>query len=57
MVLVNIRSNDDVPEEVREITRLKFVLDQSNRYPDLLDVQQMKKFSLRLNDLERKMRM
>ena len=57
MVLVNIRSNDDVPEEVREITRLKFMLDQSNRYPDLLDVQQMKKFSLRLNDLERKMRM
>ena len=57
MVLVNIRSNDDVPEEVREITRLKFVLDQSNRYPGLLGVQEMKKFSLRLNDLERKMRM
>ena len=57
MVLVNINSNDDVPEEVREITRLKFVLDQSNRYPGLLDVQQMKKFSLRLNDLERKMHM
>ena len=57
MVLVNIRSNDDVPDEVREITRLKFVLDQSNRYPGLLDTHEMKKFSLRLNDLERKMRM
>ncbi|MCK4968843.1 MAG: hypothetical protein KAS12_07345 [Candidatus Aenigmarchaeota archaeon] len=57
MVFINMmNSENNVPDEMREITRLKFMLDQSNRYPGFLDIHQIKKYSLRLDSLERKMR-
>ncbi|MCK5474716.1 MAG: hypothetical protein KAI53_04880 [Candidatus Aenigmarchaeota archaeon] len=51
-----MKNTDNTIEYKKEMTRLKFVLDQANRYPDLLDKLQVKRFSLRLSDLERKLR-
>jgi len=55
-VFVEIKSNELCKKELKEMDRLKFVLDRANRYPDLLDINETKKLSLRLDALERKFR-
>ncbi len=40
--------------ELKEIQRLKFVLDRANRYPNLLSNEETLKLSRKLAELERK---
>lgn len=40
--------------EMKEIMRLRFVLDKANRFPDLLSTDETLKLSRKLADLERR---
>ena len=44
----------DLDADVKEITRLRFVLDKANRFPGLLSSDETLKLSRKLADLERR---
>ncbi len=46
--------SNDSNSDTREIMRLRFVLDKSNRFPGLLSTEETLKLSRKLADLERR---